>query len=76
MTLIWYQRKDGLWNAACSCGSTCCGIQFGERAECEIRHFENTTRDRNYNCTGRKRLPCGAKLPEIDPNHPEQFVFA
>ena len=78
MTLIWYRRQDGLWNADCACGATCCGIVFEERAGCETWHFESAERDRNCECKAHqhKRLPCGPKFPETDLNHPEPFVFA
>jgi hypothetical protein len=46
MKLIWFQRPDGLWNADCTCGASCCGIVLGERAECEAWHFQKTDEDR------------------------------
>ena len=78
MRLIWYQRQDGLWNADCACGATCCGIQFDDRAGCEAWHIERAALDRGCSCAFHKRKlpPCGPKFPETDLNHPQPFVFA
>ena len=66
MQLIWHQRKDGLWNAACACNATICGVEFERRAQAEAWHFDRT----------RSQIPaCGPKLPEPNPNHPDPFVF-
>src|SRR5262249_29567252 len=70
--LIWFQRPDGLWNADCTCGASCCGIRFTERAECERWHFERADDDRKC---GHKYKPCGPRFPEEDLNNPGPFVF-
>jgi hypothetical protein len=72
MRLIWYQRKDGLWNADCTCGATCCGIRFEGRGEYEAWHFQRADEDHK---NGNKHLPCGPKLPDPDPNLPGPQVF-
>jgi len=59
VSLIWFQRPDGLWNADCTCGGSCCGIRFDERAACEERHFQRAAEDRE---NGHKYPPCGPKF--------------
>jgi hypothetical protein len=70
--LIWFQRPDGLWNADCTCGASCCGIALNERGSCEEWHFLKASNDRK---NGNKYLPCGPKFPEANVNTPHSFVF-
>ncbi len=72
MKLIWFQRPDGLWNADCTCGASCCGVEFDKRAEFETWHFERAEYDRTH---GNKHLPCGPKFPTEDLNRTESLVF-
>jgi hypothetical protein len=80
MQLIWHQRKDGLWNAACSCNATVVGVPFERRAEAEAAHFDLTKMERAYRSAyrrfaGNQIPPCGPKLPEPNPNLPGPLVF-
>lgn len=81
MRLIWYQREDGLWNAACTCNATVCGVEFERRAAAEAWHFdlatsERTRRTANSVSFERHQIPdCGPKLPEPTPNLPGPLVF-
>lgn len=81
MQLIWHRRKDGLWNAACACNASVCGVEFERRAEAEAWHFTNTCTERAHRekhadrFAGNQIPACGPKLPEPDPNHPDPFVF-
>jgi hypothetical protein len=69
--LIWYQRKDGFWNAACACGATICGISFEDRAKAEGVHATRAAGTRMRN-----PIPsCGPKLPDPDPNVTDPLVF-
>lgn len=72
--LIWYQRKDGLWNAECTCGATICGTADNERLAAEDWHFANAEIGRQ---DGHKYKPCGPKLPEEDLNNyfPHPWIF-
>ncbi len=73
MKLIWFQRPDGLWNADCTCGASCCGVKLEERAEFEHWHFKSADEARAH---GNKHKPCGPKFPEENVNMPSPFVFA
>jgi hypothetical protein len=75
--LIWYQRQDGLWNAACACNATVVGVAFNERATAEEMHFEVARTDRAHHAPryGSMIPPCGPKLPEPNPNEPGPRVF-
>jgi hypothetical protein len=77
MRLIWYQRKDGLWNAACACNAMICGLPFERRADAEAAHFELTIMERTSRTKrGQSQIPpCGPKLPEPNPNDPSALVF-
>jgi len=79
MQLVWYQRKDGLWNAECACNAAVCGVEFERRAEAERAHFDLTKMERAHRATHPERfaqLPaCGPKLPELNPNLPGPRVF-
>lgn len=80
MRLIWYQRKDGLYNAECTCNASICGATLEQRARAETAHFELTNSERAFRTANPKRFPsqippCGPKLPEYNPNSPEPFVF-
>lgn len=80
MRLVWYQRSDGLWNAACACHATVVGVTFDRRAEAEARHFEIARAERTMREStkplGSSQIPaCGPKLPEPNPNFPDPFVF-
>jgi len=72
MRLIWFRRPDGLWNADCACGASCCGITFEERAACEEWHFQRADEDRK---SGNKYLMCGPKFPDDNVNMPGSLVF-
>lgn len=72
MKLIWFQRPDGLWNADCACGATCCGVLFTERAEFEVWHFQRAD---EYRRRGDKHLACGPQFPIDDPNRTAPLVF-
>lgn len=63
--LIWYQRKDLVWNAECTCGATLCGVEDNQRLDTEVWHFRCADEDR---ANGNKYKPCGPKLPTEDPN--------
>jgi hypothetical protein len=78
MRLVWYQRQDQLWNAACACHATVCGVPFERRGDAEIRHFELATIERAQRASRAddSQIPaCGPKLPEPNPNLPNPFVF-
>jgi hypothetical protein len=78
MRLIWHQRKDGLWNAACACNATIVGMPFERRADAEAAHVELTNMERAWNperFEGNQIPPCGPKLPEPNPNFPDPLVF-
>ena len=81
MRLIWHQRKDGLWNAACACNASICGVQFERRAEAETWHVDRTRTEREHRAknpehfTDNQIPACGPKLPEPNPNHPDPFIF-
>ena len=78
MRLVWYQRPDGLWNAACACNAAVCGVDFARRAQAEEWHFDLTRMERDHRS---KHAPdtqipaCGPKLPEVNPNEPGPAVF-
>ena len=83
MKLIWCQRNDGLWNAACACNATICGVEFEGRAQAETWHFNLTRMERAERFAGSSAhaaanqiTACGPKLPEPNPNNPDPFVFA
>jgi hypothetical protein len=74
--LVWYQRADGLWNAACACHATLCGVAFEGRSAAESWHFEAAANERVGRAGTPQQIPeCGPKLPDPDPNHPEPPVF-
>ena len=83
MRLVWYQRQDGLWNTACACNATICGVGFERRADIEFHHFEAARVQREFRADpdnaerfeGNQIPPCGPKLPELNPNLPDPFVF-
>jgi hypothetical protein len=87
MRLVWYQRQDGLWNAACACNATVVGIAYERRADAETAHFETARIKREHRANNPERIdgvlrasrnqipPCGPKLPEPNPNFPDPFVF-
>lgn len=82
MKLVWHQRGDGLWNAACACNTTICGVDFARRTEAEASHFARARmeRERRFQATpalapGSQIPACGPKLPEPNPNHPGPLVF-
>jgi len=81
MRLVWYQRRDGLWNAACACGGGVAGIPDERRADAEAAHFEVAAMDREHRAAhpdrfaGNQIPACGPKLPEPNPNLPEPPVF-
>jgi hypothetical protein len=80
MQLVWYQRADGLWNAACACNATVVGIPLEGRATAETAHFDLTRMERVFRAGHPRRfagdqLPaCGPKLPEHNPNVSGPFV--
>lgn len=81
MKLIWYQREDGLWNAACACNASVCGLEFVCRAAAETAHFDLTRMERAHRVAHPERFAgnqipaCGPKLPEPNPNSPDPFMF-
>jgi hypothetical protein len=75
MRLIWYQRKDDLWNAACACNATICGVPFEQRADAEAAHFELTVMERANRSKSNQIHPCGPRLPDPNPNLSELLVF-
>lgn len=79
MRLIWHQRKDGLWNAACSCHATLCGVEFERRAHVEEWHFDHAATERKRRAEqpsmGSQLPVCGPKLPDPNPNIPGPLVF-
>lgn len=76
MKLVWHQREDGLWNSACACNASLCGVEFERRAQAEAWHFDRAHTERAHReKTGNQIPACGPKLPEPDPNHPDPFVF-
>lgn len=85
MRLIWYQRKDGFWNAACACGATLAGFSFEYRADAEVVHSQGRRAElRQRDALGpfavfarrEQDPPCGPKLPEPNPNSTDPLVFA
>ena len=81
MRLVWYQRSDGLWNAACACNASICGVEFERRAAAEESHLDLTITERDWRASRPERFegnqipPCGPKLPEPNPNLPGPLVF-
>lgn len=79
MRLVWYQRADGLWNAACACNATIVGVPFEQRAAAEVRHFATAVEERALRSRTQGHpnpIPaCAPKLPEPNPNIPEPPVF-
>lgn len=81
MRLIWYQRKDGLWNAECACHATIVGIPDACRSKTEAAHFQIADAERKHRADdpvrfeGKQIPSCGPKLPEPNPNLPDPFVF-
>jgi len=82
MKLVWHQRKDGLWNAACACNASLCGVEFVCRAEAEAWHFDRAHMERKHRfettpalAAGNQIPACGPKLPEPNPNEPSPLVF-
>ena len=78
MQLVWHQRKDGLWNAACACNATVCGVEFSRREQAEAWHFDLARMEREHRATHAPdtQIPaCGPKLPEPNPNEPGPLVF-
>lgn len=75
MKLVWHQRRDGLWNAACACNATICGVKFDRRAQAEAWHFDLTNMERKHRAPDNQIPTCGPKLPEPNPNDPDPFVF-
>ena len=81
MQLIWYQRKDGMWNAACACNASVCGVSFERRADAEAAHFNLTRRERAFRAHHQVRFEgnqipaCGPKLPEPNQYTPAPLVF-
>lgn len=73
--LVWYQRYDSLWNAACSCHTTICGFPFSQRADAEAVHFEAARKVRESRAANNPFPACGPKLPEANPNFTDPFVF-
>jgi hypothetical protein len=75
--LVWYQRPDGCWNAACACHATIAGWAFEDRAAAEAGHFAIADKERARRAGTPSQIPdCGPKLPDPNPNHPEPPVFA
>lgn len=74
--LVWYQRHDSLWNAACACNATVCGVPFSQRADAEAAHFEHAQKERARRAANNPIPACGPKLPEANPNFTDPFVFA
>jgi hypothetical protein len=81
MRLVWYQRQDGLWNAACACNASVVGVPFERRADAEAAHFDLTSSERKYRedsdrfFTSNQIPACGPKFPEPNPNVPGPLVF-
>lgn len=81
MRLVWYQRADGLWNAACACNASVVGVPFERRADAEAAHFELTITERAHRAkhpdrfAGNQIPACGPRLPEPNPNLPDPPVF-
>lgn len=77
MRLVWYQRQDGFWNAACACGATLVGCRLDQRSEVEKWHVEKASLERTCQAARKSDLlpACGPKLPEPDPNNPGPRVF-
>ena len=78
MQLVWHQRKDGLWNAACLCNATVCGVEFSRREQAEAWHFDLARMEREHRAAHapNTQIPaCGPKLPEPNPNEPGPLVF-
>lgn len=72
MHLVWYRRKDGLWNAACACDATICGVELDRRADAEQAHFDRTRMERDCPNAVRHGPSRGTHLVEIE--HPERFA--
>lgn len=81
MRLIWYQRKDGLWKAACACNASVVGVRFEQRGDAEAAHTKLTNMERTFRTKNPERFAgnqipaCGPKLPEPNPNIPGPLVF-
>lgn len=81
MWLVWYQRADGLWNAACTCNASICGVPLEKRAAAETAHFDRARLERVFRIShpgrfeGNQIPACGPKLPEPDPNNTAPLVF-
>jgi len=81
MRLVWHQRGDGLWNAACACNASVVGVPYDQRANAETAHFHNAWKERVLRAEHPERFagnqipPCGPKLPEPNPNLSAPFVF-
>ena len=81
MRIVWHQRKDGLWNAACACNASVVGVSFERRSDAEAAHFDLTRMERAHRAANPERFAgnqipaCGPKLPEPNPNLPDPFVF-
>jgi len=81
MRLVWYQRADGLWNAACACDASICGVAFERRADAEAAHRDLATTERAHRAANPTRFAgnqipaCGPRLPEPNPNLPGPLRF-
>jgi len=81
MRLVWHQREDGLWNAACACNATIVGVAFEQRADAEAAHFVLATMERAYRpvypdrFAGNQIPACGPALPAPNPNNPSPLVL-
>ena len=81
MQLVWYQREDGLWNAACACNASIVGVMFERRAQAEASHFALTRMEREFRAKNPKRFAgnqipaCAPKLPEHNPNVLAPLMF-
>ena len=49
LRLKWFQRKDGLWNADCPCGTSLCGHDEHMRIAHEALHFGDASLDAQRN---------------------------
>jgi hypothetical protein len=60
LRLTWFQRRDGLWNADCPCGSALCGSEKHMQIQHEAWHFSQADRavvhTRVFSARERKRL--------------------
>ena len=75
MRLVWYQRQDSLWNAACACNASVCGVEFERRADAEAAHFDLTIMERASRGTpgslrGKPDPRMRAEAPRAEPVHP------